>query len=165
MAGRRHSSIIPLSHDHREALGLAFRLHNPAPPGRVTAMTPESTPESRARETIDFFDRHLRPHFRAEEDHLFPFLTEALGEARAARGLIARLQEEHRLFATLRDRLEAIVAEGGDPASTLTEFADRMEAHVRAEERELFANFPEGVSEARAARLAESIRTALGRSG
>lgn len=164
MAGRRHPSIIPLSHDHREALGLVFRLHNPAPPGRVTSMTPASTPESRARETVEFFDRHLRAHFRVEEEHLFPFLAEALGEAHDADELIPRLRDEHRSFAALRDRLEAILEEGGDPGPTLTEFADAMEAHIRVEERQLFANFPEGAPADRVARLAESIQTALGRS-
>lgn len=163
MAGRRHPSIIPLSHDHREALGLAFRLHHPAPPGRVTAMTPASTPESRAQEAVEFFDRHLRPHFRAEEEHLFPFLVEVLGDAPAARDVVDRLCMEHRLFATLRDRLEEILRDGGDPGPTLTQLADVMEAHVRTEERQLFAKFPEGLPEARVTRLAESIQTALRR--
>ena len=40
---RRHASLVPLSHDHRDALGLAFRLRHPAPPGPVTPMTPAGT--------------------------------------------------------------------------------------------------------------------------
>jgi len=164
MTRRRHHSLIPLSHDHREALGLAFRLHNPAPPGPVTAMTPASTPVSRARETLEFFERHLRPHFRAEEEHLFPFLEENLDPDQPAHELMVRLRDEHRQFAALRDRLEAAIVDSPDLDPILTGFADLLEAHVRAEERQLFSIFPDDLPAALGERLAKSIRSALGRS-
>ena len=163
MAGRRHESLIPLSHDHREALGLAFRLHNPVPPGRATPMTPPTTPRGRAEETLDFFEQHLRPHFRAEEEHVFPFLEEALGEAHPACDLMARIRAEHVELRLLTERLRADLRAGRDLEPTLTAFADLLETHVRSEERELFASFPDLPAE-RTAPLAQAIRKTLGRS-
>src|SRR6266852_3993835 len=126
----RHPSLVPLSHDHRAALGLAFFLHNPAPPGRVTAMTPASTPERRRARLLAFYDTYLVSHFRAEEEALFPAL-------RTRRALVASLCDDHRRFAEL------------------------LEAHVRREERELFAFFPEGIGEAETRRIGEAIRAVL----
>ena len=80
----RHPILVPLSHDHREALGLTFFLHHPAPPGRVTAMTPTSTPERRRARLLAFYDTYLVSHFRAEEEALFPAL-------RTRRALVASL--------------------------------------------------------------------------
>ena len=149
----RHPCLVPLSHDHREALGLAFFLHNPAPPGRPTAMTPASTPESRRARTLAFWDAHLVGHFRAEEDALFPAL-------RTQRALVAVLCEEHRRLATLRD---AVAAAAGDAAvhAALVAFADLLEAHVRREERELFAAFPEGLDADEAERIGDAVRAIL----
>ncbi len=148
----RHPSLVPLSHDHREALGLAFFLHNPAPPGRVTAMTPASTPASRRARLLNFYDQHLRTHFRAEEEVLFPALP--------ARTLIRTLVAEHRRFETLRDAIAAAADNAAIDAS-LVAFADLLEAHVRREERELFAFFPDGLADADVARIAEGVRAIL----
>jgi hemerythrin superfamily protein len=154
---RRHPSLIPLSHQHRDALALAFRLHHPAPPGPVTAMTPASTPQSRAADTLAFFARHLVAHFRAEEDVLFPFL-------RACQDRMAVLDElvaDHRRLEALRDRVAA-AADDAALAPALTAFADLLEAHVRREERELFEHFPEAIAPDEADALAAGIRSAIG---
>ena len=149
----RHPSLIPLSHDHRDALGIAFFLHNPAPPGRVTAMTPASTPASRRERLLAFDERHLRSHFRAEEEALFPALP-------MHRPLVDALVADHRRFETLRD---AVGAAAGDPAidAALVAFADLLETHIRREERELFASFPDGVSEVDVARIDDGVRRIL----
>jgi hemerythrin superfamily protein len=153
----RHPSLIPLSHDHREALALAFRLHHPAPPGPVTATTPASIPESRQRETLEFFARHLVYHFRAEEEVLFPALVARLGAWAPERRLIDELLAQHRRLEALRDRIAA-----GDDGAGLIEFADVLEDHIRREERELFAHFEAIVPDVEEAmRLARSIRAVL----
>jgi iron-sulfur cluster repair protein YtfE (RIC family) len=149
----RHPSLVPLSHDHREALGLAFFLHNPAPPGRVTSMTPASTAETRRDRMLAFFADHLRTHFRAEEEALFPALP-------AHRDLVAALIVEHRRLETLRDAVETAATDASlEPA--LVAFADLLEAHVRREERELFAGFPDGMSEDRARRIGDAVAAVL----
>lgn len=163
MAGRRHSSLIPLSHDHREALGLAFRLHHPAPPGPVTPTTPASTPESRVRETLAFFERSLQPHFRAEEDVLFPFLREHFDPGHRGKALLQRLVNEHQRMRALREQLASALSERIDPAPLLNEFADLLETHVRTEERQLFSSFPEDLPPGRAKELERQIRAVLDR--
>jgi hypothetical protein len=51
----------------------------------------------------------------------------------------------------------------GDDAihAALTAFADLLEAHVRREERELFAFFPEGIGDAETRRIGDAIRAVL----
>jgi hemerythrin-like domain-containing protein len=72
------------------------------------------------------FASHLEPHFGIEEQHLLPAL-EAIGESELAR----RIRDDH---AALRELLGASPA---DPA-TLARFGERLEAHIRSEEREVF---------------------------
>jgi hemerythrin superfamily protein len=158
---RRHPSLIPLSHQHRDALLLAFRLHHPAPPGAVTAMTPASTAQSRAADALAFFDHHLVAHFRAEEDVLFPFLRTRLGSDCARTALLDQLIGEHRQLEALRDQVAAADREPA-LAPALVAFADLLEAHVRREERELFEDFPVAVAPADAEALASAIRGVLG---
>lgn len=153
----RHPSLVPLSHDHREALGLAFFLHNPAPPGRVTVMTPASTPETRRARLLAFYDDQLPTHFRAEEEALFPALT-------TRSPLVAVLRAEHRRLEALR---ADVAAARGDEAidRALVAFADLLEEHVRREERELFAFFPEGLSDDEAGRIGAAIAAVLATRG
>ena len=95
----RHPILVPLSHDHREALGLTFFLHHPAPPGRVTAMTPTSTPERRRARLLAFYDTYLVSHFRAEEEALFP--TSNLASALLGRKRSFRVPANPELARTL----------------------------------------------------------------
>lgn len=125
-------------------------------------MTPPTTPRSRAEQTVDFFEHHLRPHFRAEEEHVFPFLEDALGQGHPSYQLMARLRVEHEELRLLSERLRADLRADRDLERTLTAFADLLESHVRSEERELFACFPELPTE-RTAPLAQAILTTLGR--
>ena len=76
---RRHPSLVPLSHDHREALGLALFLHNPAPPGRVTAMTPASTPERRRTRLLKIVIDPTFPLAVAAAAHAFIESRQAFG--------------------------------------------------------------------------------------
>jgi hemerythrin-like domain-containing protein len=157
---RRHPSLIPLWHQHRDALMLAFRLHHPAPPAPVTPMTPASTPQSRAADALTFFEEHLVGHFRAEEGALFPFLRRRPAGHAPPEAVLDELVAEHRRLAALRD---AIAAADGETAldTALAAFADLLEAHVRREERELFEPFPEAVRAEDAEALGAAIRAAL----
>jgi hypothetical protein len=162
MAPRRHESLVPLSHDHREALGLAFRLGHPAPPGPVTLTTPASTASSRADETVEFFERRLAPHFRAEEGALFPALRVRLGPGAPVAALLDDLVADHRRFERLRDRIE-VARDDEERERLLAEFAGVLEQHVRREERELFSIFPDLIDdEVEALRVGEAILATLG---
>src|SRR5262249_7952633 len=158
---RRHPSLIPLSHQHRDALLLAFRLHHPAPPAPVTAMTPASTPQSRAADALAFFEHHLVAHFRAEEDVLFPFLRARLASDPAWTALLDQLVRDHHELEAHRDRVAA-AADASALAPALVAFADLLEAHVRREEREVFERFPDAVAPADAEALGAAIRGLIG---
>jgi iron-sulfur cluster repair protein YtfE (RIC family) len=142
---RRHDALIPLSHDHRSALALAFRLHNPAPPGPVTPTTPANTPTGRAREALDFFRDSLVEHFAIEEELLFPALRCAGPASGADPELLDELVADHRELERARDRIEGAQQDERELGAALTAFADLLESHVRKEERRLFASFPAGL--------------------
>ncbi len=72
------------------------------------------------------FAAELEPHFRIEEEHLLPAL-EAVGEAE----LVARTRKEHRVLR------EAVHPEEAG-AAALKRFGERLERHIRFEERVLF---------------------------
>jgi hypothetical protein len=69
----------------------------------------------------EVFEAQLAPHFAVEEELLLPALARAGGA-----DLVARTLEDHQA-------LRALVAAGDGAA-----FAERLVAHVRFEERELF---------------------------
>jgi iron-sulfur cluster repair protein YtfE (RIC family) len=117
-------------------------------------MTPPSTPASRRFEVLDAWDGELRLHFAIEEENLFPAVREATNDP-ATHALLDRLLADHRRLADLRDTVAA-----ADPATLdagLRAFADLLEAHVRTEERELFASFPGSMSAATAEQLTRII--------
>ena len=116
---KRDVRLWGLSSDHHSALALArslaVRAEKDAPDAAI------------AVELVARFSAELEPHFRIEEEALLPALL-ALGEV----GLSRRTADEH---AALRHAVAAIAS--GDLAQIL-DFAGRLVAHVRFEERELF---------------------------
>jgi hypothetical protein len=68
---RRHESLIPLSHDHHDALLLAWRLR--------TGDLSKREPELRASHVSAFFEYRLINHLKVEEELLFPAVGEVLG--------------------------------------------------------------------------------------
>jgi quercetin dioxygenase-like cupin family protein len=119
---RRHRALIPLSHDHHHALVEARRLRN--------AADHDDDPGAAAAAFTDFFATDSVPHFREEEEMLFP-LVAAFDEARP---LVVEALLDHQ-------RLHALVAElhrSADVRPAMREIGELLEAHVRREERELF---------------------------
>jgi hemerythrin-like domain-containing protein len=117
---KRHPSLQPLSDDHHGALVLARHTRRAAERAHDPSALVETWQELRRR-----FARELEPHFRVEEDALFPQL-EAAGEG----ARVERARADHA-------RLRALAR--GEPApEAALEFAALLHAHVRFEERELF---------------------------
>jgi hemerythrin-like domain-containing protein len=128
---KRHPGLIPLSHDHHDALVVAQGLIL----GRSPAPRSDWPTDRRAQvdRVVAFFARTLRSHFEVEEAHLFPTVVAHLpGEA----DLVARLLDEHDAMRTRIRDLER------DPTTTLDgrlpSLGRLLEAHVRREERVLF---------------------------
>ena len=96
MVRKRHSSLIPLSHDHHQGLALAFRLTREPPPPQKGAWSTD--PREQAHETVRFFQESLAPHFQAEEAILFPALSVYLQEHEK---IVADLLENHEQIRTL----------------------------------------------------------------
>ena len=92
---------------------------------------------------IDFFETHLRPHFEAEEAHVFPT---AARDVAAGDRLVRELLDDHEAMRAMVRALEA-GRRGPDPANPaaladlddqLRAFGERLRRHIRIEERELF---------------------------
>jgi hypothetical protein len=119
---KRHPALIPLSDDHHRALVEARRLRR--------AADSDEDPELAASAFADFYATHSVPHFREEEETLFP-LVAGLDEARP---LVVEALLDHQ-------RLHALVAElqgSADVRRTMRAIGEQLEAHVRFEERQLF---------------------------
>src|SRR5262249_30110185 len=115
---RRHPSLVPFSHDHRDALGLAFRLHHPAPPGPVTARAPGSPPERRAADAGAFCGDHRLAHFRPKQAALSPFLRSRLADQPERPAPLAALPADHRELEARRDAVAAATGDALAPALT-----------------------------------------------
>lgn len=141
---KRIPELRDLSDDHHTGLVLARRCRKLDREGRD-----RGADEIWAR-VIDAFEAHLEPHFRIEEEHLLPGL-EAIGEA----ALAARIREDHRALRELRDARDVDV-------HAIQHFGERLEAHIRFEEREVFEatqdRLPKDVLDAIAAACAKVPR-------
>jgi hypothetical protein len=111
---KRDRHLRGLSDKHHHALVLAHRLS-----------THDATADDLQRLGTQF-DLELEPHFALEEEMLFAELRR-LGEG----ALVDRALNDH---AFLREHVSA--ARGGDPIAVRA-FANRLQEHVRFEEREL----------------------------
>jgi hemerythrin-like domain-containing protein len=107
-----------LSSDHHQGLVLARH-------ARQAALQDASEQAQMWQEVCQSFARELEPHFQAEELHLFPALRTAGEDV-----LVEQALREHVV-------LRALVAEPATPS--LQAFADLLVAHIRFEEREMFA--------------------------
>lgn len=116
---RRDRRLSGLSSEHHQALVLARRLALLAAGGAARAED--------ARAVAERFAREIEPHFRVEEEVLLPALRRA-----GARSLVETVECDH---CFLRDQAAAAAAGRRDG---LADFAARLTAHVRFEERELF---------------------------
>ena len=128
---KRHPSLVPLSHDHHDALVVAQGLIL----GRSKA--PRSNwPTDRLAQVdrvVDFFKNTLLAHFDAEDAYVFPVVMERMPD-RAA--LIAELRHDHEQLRNLISDLER--APATDLDTRLPALGRLVEAHIRKEERVLF---------------------------
>ena len=84
---------------------------------------------------LGFFARETRPHFRDEEEQLFPLLVECDEQATE---LLARALLEHQQLHWLAHEVEVELAAGDVSATALRKLAEALEEHIRFEERVLF---------------------------
>ena len=135
---KRHSSLIPLSHDHHHALSEARRL-------RRAAEGDTAARRAAVAGFLRFFSEETVRHFREEEERLFPALVDA---ADPAEELLGQALLDHQRLYALVGRLDRDLTTGEASAELMRELADRLESHVRFEERRLFPLMEEVVPEA-----------------
>jgi quercetin dioxygenase-like cupin family protein len=125
---KRHRALMQLSHQHHDALVAARHLRRGAD---------AQDPTAAATAFLAFFADAAVPHFREEEERLFP----GVADTEEARELIVQALLEHqRLHAAAAELRELILRGSADPAlaGRMHELATLLEGHVRLEERRLF---------------------------
>jgi hemerythrin-like domain-containing protein len=127
----RDKNLIPLSHQHQHALALCVRIERASPiPGADVAAW--------QAEIAQIFQSEIRIHFAAEEQVLFP----AARQYAELVPLVEELLSDHAWLRTQfgRAMTETMAAEG------VRALAERLAAHIRKEERQLFQHLQERMS-------------------
>jgi hemerythrin-like domain-containing protein/ketosteroid isomerase-like protein len=128
---KRSHALAPLSRDHHVALVVA----------RELSRAGDSDAASATERYVRFLARHELAHFALEESVLVPALPP--GERGAA--LSERLLEDHEFLRDALRRLQASPA--AVTLSYVHEIGERLRAHVRMEEQELFPYLEQSLDE------------------
>ncbi|MEW6636275.1 MAG: hemerythrin domain-containing protein [Actinomycetota bacterium] len=127
---KRAPELRMLSEDHHHGLVHARRL-------RRAAEGDEAHPaEKTAREFLDFWQRDTSVHFRKEEEVMLPVMAR-YGADLEHEGVVEMLVD-HAHIRGLVMRLSDEIAGPGAEATTLREIGERLESHIRLEERVVF---------------------------
>lgn len=124
---RRSEYILQLSREHHFSLLFCWKIRQgiqkQVSPDRITAYVKY------------FWEAHVTPHFAEEEQIVFPHLQD---------DKVARAIAEH---TELRQAFQHLINHPGeDPIAQLSNIADKMDDHVRYEERELFPHLEKTLS-------------------
>jgi hemerythrin-like domain-containing protein len=126
---KRSDALRSLSHEHHQGLSAALQLKRA---GRETVVE--------ARQVfLDFYEREGSHHFRAEEELLLPAFARHTGVDNPA---IVRVLTEH---VDLRRRAQDLERSTDPDPATLRELGERLESHIRFEERVLFPMIEEAL--------------------
>ena len=142
----RDKNLIPLSHQHQHALALCVRIDRAiqADDADLQAWQPEIE---------QLYEQEIAIHFAAEEKELFP----AAQRVPELNPLIAELLHEH----TSLRQLFALAAARKMSANDLQNFAEKLSAHIRKEERQLFEGMQRVMQPEQLASLGKALEKAL----
>jgi iron-sulfur cluster repair protein YtfE (RIC family) len=150
----RHPSLISLSHDHHHGLALALRCRKQAL-GQLRPMGATGL-RQRADEFLEFYEKNLVCHFRAEEEILFPSLRAAVPQSAA---LIDELLRHHEQIHRVVPQLAADTG----LAKIIFDLGDLLEVHIRKEERELFPLFEKNLEPTQALAIGAELNRIIER--
>jgi hemerythrin-like domain-containing protein len=143
---KRDEALAPLSRDHHQALARALKLKR----------ADESSAAEALRDMIEFFDAHGALHFRVEEEVLLPgYVRDAGADPNDER--IVRVLTDH---VWIRARISALREAGAPSAAELRELGQRLDDHVRHEERMLFPAIEQALSADQLAALGRAVEAA-----
>ena len=134
---KRHPDLRTFSDDHYQGLVQARRLKR---------VGEEDDLPDIVRAFLEFWRQDTSLHFRKEEEVLLPVLARYGGDL-GQRSVVEMLTQHARirgLVMQLDDELEG----EGIREDTLRKLGERLEAHIRLEEREVFPFIEEALSEA-----------------
>lgn len=142
----RDKSLIPLSHQHQHALALCVRIERAAPIPAVDLPAWES-------EIAQLFQNEIEGHFSAEERFVFP----SARKLEELKTIVNELCTDH---SHLRQMFAAAQA-GAISSDEVRALAQRLSAHIRKEERQLFERMQQLLSNDELAVLGSSLQSAL----
>jgi hemerythrin-like domain-containing protein len=142
----RDKSLIPLSHQHQQALALCVRIDRAQP-------IPGTDLQAWQAEIEQHFEQEIKIHFSAEEQVLFP----AAHQFSALIALVEELIGDH---AALRESFSQAKARRMS-TETLPAFAKQLSAHIRKEERQLFERLQQLMTPKQLAALGTQLEKAL----
>lgn len=147
---KRHSSLIPLSSHHQNALVLAKRLKG---------MKPETPVEDRirmAQTALEFWEQGGREHFRDEEEVVLPIWAR---HSSIWGPEVERMLQDHLAIRAALDGLAECLSVGEAPDwRALSETGERLDGHVRLEEQQIFERVQKEVPEKDLARIEAVLR-------
>jgi len=143
---KRNPALYTLSHDHHQGLILAQQLKKGAP--QYKGMP--STLEDKKEYTLSFYKTELVKHFRDEEEILFPAVKNKNDELDRK---IAEIISEHRKMESLIKNLE----ETDQLQNLLDELGWLLEKHIRKEERYVFMEIENVLTEEELQVISEEI--------
>ncbi len=147
---RRHPSLSPLSHPHQHGWALSVLIERGLKPDSDRNKVLELR-----RQALTLAEVELDGHFQVEEEIVFPAVEEALQSDE----LVNQLVDQHREMEALVERIRE--SSGEAVVEALIAFGDVLRKHIRLEERHLFEQLQEAISEAEIEELGVRIESDL----
>jgi hemerythrin-like domain-containing protein len=139
---KRHEALEQLSRDHHQALFQAMRLKRAG----------EDDASAVLADFLDFWFEVGHLHFRAEEEVLLPAYS---AYADVSRDEVVRVLVDH--VEIRREAHELGATKGEPPPERLRALGERLDAHVRHEERVLFPLIEEALPDHELVRVARGV--------
>jgi hemerythrin-like domain-containing protein len=146
---KRTPELRTLSEDHHHGLVQARRLRKAAE-GEET-----NSAEAAVKGFLDFWQKETALHFRKEEEVLLPVMARYGGDL--SREPLVEMIQDHARIRGLVMQLSDEAIGGNVRPETLHEIGERLEAHIRLEERVVFPLIEESLSEAALTELAARL--------
>lgn len=145
MALHRDQALQPLSRQHHQGLMVSLLLSK--------GLKKQSATKPMRDFILQFWQDDLLKHFEAEEQALAP-----IANAYATlEPLISRMLLEHQQILLIINRINNEAR--AEQLDTIKEFADKLEQHIRFEERELFEQIQQTLSAADLEKLQEAFHS------
>jgi hemerythrin-like domain-containing protein len=142
----RNKSLIPLSHQHQQALALCVRIDRAQP-------IADADLDAWQAEIEQHFEQEIKIHFSAEEQVLFPAARQFPELVPLVEDLIADHQLLRECFSLAEARRLSV--------DNLLSFARQLSSHIRKEERQLFERMQQLMTPKELADLGIQLEIAL----